>query len=177
MLEAIWHFSFTVSDLARSVAFYHDMLGMEFVKAQEQANAYTRRFVGFPDAHLRVAQLRLPGTAPVPSEHVLELVQYLAPVGHTVDTRLHNPGTAHLAFAVTDLWTNYERLKAQGVRFRSEPVAITEGVNAGGYTVYLLDPDDITLELVQPPPHLRWPAAQSKQTASFGTEVRKETNA
>jgi len=152
MLEAIWHFSFTVSDLDRSVAFYRGVLGMELVTAQEQANEYTRRLVGFPDAQLRIAQLRLPGTRPAPSNHVLELVQYVMPPGRPIDTRLNNPGTAHLAFAVVDLSAAYERLKAQGVSFRSEPVAITEGVNAGGYTVYLLDPDGITLELVQPPP-------------------------
>jgi catechol 2,3-dioxygenase-like lactoylglutathione lyase family enzyme len=39
-----------------------------------------------------------------------------------------------------------------GVRFRSEPVAIEAGINKGGYTVYFLDPDDITLEIIQPPP-------------------------
>jgi len=159
MLTAIWHISFTVGDLDRSVAFYRDMLGMELVKTQEQANAYTRRFVGFPDAHLRVAQLRIPGTHPLPSHHALELVQYIAPVGVRVDTRLLNPGTAHLAFAVPDLQAAYECLRSQGVRFRSEPVEITEGVNAGGATVYLLDPDDITIELVQPPSGARLPEA------------------
>ena len=29
--------------------------------------------------------------------------------------------------------------------------AIEAGINRGGYTVYFLDPDEITLELVQPP--------------------------
>jgi hypothetical protein len=38
------------------------------------------------------------------------------------------------------------------VRFKSEPVEITHGRNRGAKAVYLLDPDDITLELVQPAP-------------------------
>ncbi|MEV1179498.1 VOC family protein, partial [Nonomuraea sp. NPDC049784] len=38
-----------------------------------------------------------------------------------------------------------------GVRFVNPPEAITAGVNRGGYACYFLDPDDITLELVQPP--------------------------
>ncbi len=46
----------------------------------------------------------------------------------------------------------YERMKALGVRFKSEPVRITAGRNEGGWTVYFLDPDDITLEMVQPSP-------------------------
>jgi hypothetical protein len=39
-----------------------------------------------------------------------------------------------------------------GVRFRSEPVAIEAGINTGGFTCYFLDPDDITLEIIQAPP-------------------------
>ena len=59
MLIATWHFSFTVADIERSVEFYRDILGMELVHRQEQSNAYTRKFVGYPDAHLKVAQLKI----------------------------------------------------------------------------------------------------------------------
>jgi catechol 2,3-dioxygenase-like lactoylglutathione lyase family enzyme len=56
-----------------------------------------------------------------------------------------------MAFTTDDLAAEYERLTRAGVRFRSEPVAITEGINRGGFTVYFLDPDGITLEMVQSP--------------------------
>ncbi len=152
MLVGTWHFSFTVSDIERSIAFYRDVLGMELVHRQEQANAYTRRLVGYPDAHLRVAQLRVAGAPLARSGHMLELVEYVAPPGQKIDTRTMNTGTAHLAFEVDDIHAAYARLVALGVRFRSDPVAIEAGINRGGYTVYFLDPDDITLEMVQPPP-------------------------
>ena len=45
----------------------------------------------------------------------------------------------------------YEELKARGVEFRSPPVEITAGANQGGWGVYLLDPDGITVELFQRP--------------------------
>jgi hypothetical protein len=35
-------------------------------------------------------------------------------------------------------------------------VAIEQGVNQGGFTVYFLDPDDITLEMLQPPAGRPW---------------------
>ena len=44
----------------------------------------------------------------------------------------------------------YADLKAKGVRFKSAPVDITHGRNAGAKGVYFFDPDDITLELIQP---------------------------
>ena len=48
MLIAPWHFSFTVSDIEQSILFYRDVLGMELMHRQEQANEYTRKFVGYP---------------------------------------------------------------------------------------------------------------------------------
>jgi catechol 2,3-dioxygenase-like lactoylglutathione lyase family enzyme len=151
MIVDTWHFSFTVADIEQSIAFYRDILGLELVHRQEQANAYTRKFVGYPDAHLKVAQFRISAARPARSGHLLELVEYVVPKGQKVDTRTLNPGTAHLAFEVDDIQAEYHRLVAGGVRFRSEPVAIEAGINKGGYTVYFLDPDDITLEIIQPP--------------------------
>ncbi len=54
--------------------------------------------------------------------------------------------------ALVILAEQLERLRAHGVRFRSEPVAITAGPNRGGLVVYLYDPDEFTIELFQPPP-------------------------
>lgn len=152
MLTAIWHFSFTVSDLEQSIRFYRDILGLELIHTQEQANAYTRKLVGYDDAHLKVAMFRIAGGHVGRSGHILELVEYVAPKGEKLDTRTKNTGSAHLAFEVDDIFAEHARMKALGVRFRSDPVAIEAGRNKGGYTVYFLDPDDITLELIQPPP-------------------------
>jgi len=151
-VQALWHFSFTVSDIDRSVAFYGDLLGMEVVTRQDQANAYTEKLVGMPGASLRVAMLRIPGFPAGPSRHHLELVEYVHPRGVKADVRTNNVGAPHLAMVVEDIHAEYARLTAAGVRFRSDPVEIVAGVNKGGWTVYFLDPDDITLEISQPPP-------------------------
>ncbi|MGH2591699.1 MAG: VOC family protein [Actinomycetota bacterium] len=152
-LRGVWHFSFTVSDLDRSIAFYRDLLGLELVHTQEQDNAYTRRLVGFPDAVLRVAQLAVPGQPRAMSTHDLELVEYVRPTGVRRDGRICDPGAAHLAITVEDARAMHERLVGAGVRFVSPPNAITAGINEGGYACYFHDPDDIVLELLQPPAH------------------------
>ena len=151
MLIACWHFSFTVSDLERSLAFYRDLLGMRLVHRQQQANEYTARLVGYPDAHLKVAQLTIDGLPPSRSGHLLELVEYLHPLCEPTDTEICRPGAAHMAFQVSDIYGEYARLLASGVRFRSPPNAITSGINEGGHTCYFLDPDAITLEMVEMP--------------------------
>lgn len=149
--QAVWHFSFTVSDLGRSVAFYRDLLGMEVVAEQRQANDYTRRLVGFADADLSVAQLRIPGDAIGVSGHHLELIQYHTPRSPLPTPTRNTVGAAHLAFVTGDLDSAYRRLLGNGVVFVSPPNEITAGVNRGGKTSYFLDPDGITLELVEPP--------------------------
>ncbi len=148
----VWHFSFTVSDMERSVAFYRDVLGFELIHRQEQANAYTRRLVGYPDAHLRIAQFAVPGEPRALSTHDLELVEYVAPRGKRGDIGICNPGAAHLAFAVEDIQARYERMVLAGTSFFSPPNLITAGINEGGFTCYFHDPDQIVLEMLQPRP-------------------------
>lgn len=164
-MYGVWHFSFTVADMERSVAFYRDALGFQLIHRQEQANEYTRRLVGYGNAHLKVAQFALPGQPRGVSTHDLELVEYVLPRGRRGDIEICNPGAAHLAFAVEDIDDHYRRLTAAGVHFFSPPNVITAGVNEGGLTCYFHDPDQIVLEMIQPPAH-RLPAPPSGQGTS-----------
>jgi lactoylglutathione lyase len=152
LLINYFHFSFTVSNLERSIAFYRDVVGMKLVGTQVHNQPYTSIQVGFAGAVLKAARLTIDAIRPARSEHLLELIEYVNPRGEPTDTATNRPGAAHLAFQVDDLLAEYRRMKALGVRFKSEPVSITAGPNAGGWTVYFLDPDNITLEMVQPCP-------------------------
>jgi catechol 2,3-dioxygenase-like lactoylglutathione lyase family enzyme len=140
------HTGYTVSDLDRSVAFYSDLLGCEVVATQEKAGGYLAAIVGYPDAHVRMAHLRVPG-----DEHVIELFEYRSPAGARADVEPRNVGASHLCFIVTDLRALYDALLERGVTFVSPPVEVDTGINRGGLALYLRDPDGITVELFQPP--------------------------
>ena len=137
------HTSFTVSDVERSVAFYRDLLGFKLLSLAERPREFAEIATGIPGAHLKVAYLEAPGG------HRLELIQYLSPPGVKLDTRTNNVGSAHLAFNVDDLRRMYNELKARGLRFKGEPIEVPAGPNKGNLMVYMLDPDDFTLELIQ----------------------------
>jgi catechol 2,3-dioxygenase-like lactoylglutathione lyase family enzyme len=140
------HTSYTVSNLERSLEFYHDLLGFEVLHIRPQITSrYFREIVGYPEGVIKGAYLAIPGTS-----HKLELFEYVNPRGTPLDTRNNTPGSSHLAFYVDDLAALYEALKARGVQFRSAPVYMDEGPNEGGWAVYMLDPDGITIELFQP---------------------------
>jgi extradiol dioxygenase family protein len=54
-----------------------------------------------------------------------------------------------LAIAVNDLNSLCRRLKLAGVKFVSEPVVSTAGHYRGTKTVYVLDPDGISVQLLE----------------------------
>lgn len=146
-VRGLHHTCYTVSDLDRAVDFYRDVLGCEVLAEQEKQGGYLAAIVGYGDAHVRMAHLRVPG-----GEHVIELFQYLAPAGERANVAPPNVGASHLCFLVDDLPGLYERLRSQGVdSFVSPPVEVDTGVNRGGWALYLKDPDGITVELFQPP--------------------------
>ena len=137
-----------MSDLGRSLVFYRDLLGCEVIATQEKEGGYLAAIVGYPEAHVRMAHLRVPG-----AEHVIELFEYLAPAGTRADVEPRNVGASHLCFIVDDLPSLYESLREQGVdSFVSPPVEVDTGLNKGGCALYLRDPDGIIVELFQPPP-------------------------
>lgn len=152
MIQGFWHVSFTHSNLDEAVRWYTEVLGLEYVRGQVQENEYTSNLVGYPNARLKVAQLRVPGqTIPI-GQHHIELVEYERPRGEAIPLDTNRPGVAHWAFIVDDIHAEFNRLTAFGVHFKSPaPNRITAGVNTGGYTIYFYGPDGVTLELLQPP--------------------------
>ena len=149
MLLSVWHTSWTVSDLDRSIRFYCDKLGFEFVDRVHRSGAYIETVVGFPGAELDIAFLRIPGAPVGQSKHHLELIQYLAPRGVTLDLQTCNVGAAHLALATDSIDALHARLSAEGVTFVSPPVLVATGPAAGASACYMRDPDGFTIELIQ----------------------------
>ena len=149
VVRAAHHTSFTVSDLDRSLGFYHGVLGLEILVVQSPDAPYLADIVGYADLRLRQAFLQLPGL----SDHRLELIQYLNNAGSAVDLSTNRVGSAHLCLVVDDIASAFTELRRQGVPFRSDaPVPITAGVNRGAFGAYFTDPDGISLELFQPAP-------------------------
>jgi catechol 2,3-dioxygenase-like lactoylglutathione lyase family enzyme len=141
------HVGLTVSDIKRSARFYAKF-GFEpedppVVDTAEHQDQWIRTLTAFPDAHLLLALMEFDGVR-------LELIQYVAPTGKAeVAIETPDAGSAHLAFSVDDIDAAYERLRREGVVFRSSPVYIPEGPFGGVRSVYFEDPDGNTVEMLQ----------------------------
>jgi catechol 2,3-dioxygenase-like lactoylglutathione lyase family enzyme len=141
------HVGLTVRDIERSVAFYHDLLGLSLIRRRSSDADYLGTQTGHPGLRLEIASFQLVSAG----GPTLELVQYMTHTGAAADPATHRAGNTHLCFQVDDIQKAYDDLRAHGVRFLTPPVTITSGPNRGGLGVYLFDPDDYTLELFQPP--------------------------
>jgi len=150
MLLGIFHVSWTVSDIKRSKEFY-TTLGFEEIHYQENRNEYTDKLVGIPGTHLKASLMKFKDTPAGLSGHVIELVEYVTPKGQHLKPQPNDINSAHMAVITDDAEQLYERMKAAGGMFVSQPNAITSGINAGGFTCYMRDPDGFTIELMQPP--------------------------
>jgi catechol 2,3-dioxygenase-like lactoylglutathione lyase family enzyme len=147
MPYGLHHTGLTVFDLERSLAFYRDTLGLTVVMQQEKEGGYLAKITGYPQAHVRMAQLELPGGSPRSA-----LCQSVSPRGEPTPCEPRNVGITHICLLVEDIHEAYERLHSvPGVNHYSEPVEIESGTNRGGFGLYIRDPDGITLELFQPP--------------------------
>ncbi|MCC6415740.1 MAG: VOC family protein [Opitutaceae bacterium] len=150
MIRAVDHINIVVTDLARSVAFYTELLGFRLAKEATLEGAWIDRIVGLKGVRGRVAYVVAPAGEPR-----IELLCYDAPVGaDPSDNRQANTrGLRHLALRVDDIAAMTAKLRAAGVTVFSDPVRVPSGVvshDAGEKTlVYFLDPDGVILELAE----------------------------
>ena len=142
MITQLEHVALSVRDMEKSLAFYRDILGMRVLRELEPGTGAEKLGViaGMPNCRARIVHLDLGGT-------MLELFQYEAPEGRPepADRRQADHGYIHIGLTSTDTIADYERLRAQGVEFISEPLEFRPGV----WIVYFRGLDGEVCELRQ----------------------------
>jgi lactoylglutathione lyase len=148
VIRGFHHASRTVKDMEASLAFYRDLLGLRVVEDEELVGESLDRVVGLPGARLRVVELD------AGDERFLELIEYYEPRGRPPlpGASPADVGAHHFALVVEDVHAAHERLAAAAVRFSCPPEQIVGGLFNGTWTTYCFDPDDLIVELWQPPP-------------------------
>jgi catechol 2,3-dioxygenase-like lactoylglutathione lyase family enzyme len=155
----------TVSDMDRSVAFFHDVLTFEKVADSEFNDDAFDRLEGVFGARVRIVDLRL-------GEETLRLTQYLTPQGRPlpVDSRSNDRWFQHIAIVVRDMDAAYARLRERKVLpVSTAPQTLPEWnkAAAGIRAFYFRDPDNHNLELIHFPAGKGDPRWQQKADALF----------
>ena len=149
MIKQIAHVGVTVSDIDRSIAFYRDVLGLDFKGEMTMEGKETDLLFGRKNSKARVAYLN-------GSDHImcppLELIQFTEQDIKGDEADLFKTSISEICFATDDIWKAYHELKEKGVEFLSEPQEFDSTAYGFGKSiaVYLRDPDGIIMELIQP---------------------------
>lgn len=123
----ILHTMIRVSDLARSIAFYTDVLGMQLLRKSENTQCeYTLAFVGYGDESHGA---------------VIELTYNWGKSNYE-----HGNAFGHIAIGVDDIYATCDTIRLSGAKIVREP-----GPVKGGHTqiAFIDDPDGYKIELIQ----------------------------
>ncbi len=135
------HIGLTVGDIDRSVDFYSGMFDLEVIGRGDGDADWIAAGLGVPGVQLATAHLE--------GENIrLELLQYVRSAGRQDAPRNNDVGAAHVCFPVDDIEVAYADLTAKGARFIAPPSPSLQGGKSFRFA-YLLDPDDISVEILQ----------------------------
>lgn len=167
--ESVESVGTTVSDLARAVRFFVDVLGFTTTGASSELSGRPYELLhGVFGARVRTARLRL-------GQEQIDLTEYLAPRGrpYPADTRGNDGWFQHLAIITSDMDAAYARLRAHGVAHASTgPQRLPDwNPGAGGIRAfYFRDPDGHFLEILQFPPGKGDPRWQARDALFLGID-------
>ncbi|WP_295124943.1 VOC family protein [uncultured Leifsonia sp.] len=110
-----FHVCVEVPDMDQALAFYRDILGLEFAWRSTFRGDFLDVLTATTGAEVDVVQLACPGGSRI------ELACY-TPQGQLDTRRVIDGGLNHLSLGFHDVRAVYEVLTARGVRFASEPL-------------------------------------------------------
>lgn len=141
MIKGFHHAAISTPDLERCIAFYTEVIGgaVAWEFGWERGEAAADAVTGLDNSAARAAMLKV-------GNSFLEVFEFTSP---TPDERrgerpVNAHGITHVCLEVTDIESEYARLKAAGMRFHSTPVR-----QDGSSMVYGRDPDGNVVELIE----------------------------
>ncbi len=149
MIGQIIHVGVTVKDIDRAIGFYRDVMGLDFKGEMLMEGPETDRLFGREGVKARVAYLNGSNELLCPP---VELIQFIDAEVEEKETDLFRTSISEICFTTDDIWKEYEKLKAEGVEFLSEPQEFdsTEYGFGKSIAVYFKDTEGTVLELLQP---------------------------
>lgn len=149
MIHEIMHVGVTVTDMDRSIAFYRDVLGLEFQGEVVMQGKETDLLFAKKDCKVRVAYLN-------GSDHIMappvELIQFVSHHAEEDPSDLCKTSISEICFRVSDIDAVYQHLLKNHVQCLSEPQFFDFTASGFGKSkaLYFKDPDGIILELMEP---------------------------
>ncbi len=149
MTSHIYHVGLTVSDMDRSIAFYRDVLGLQFQGDLLMDGPETEAMFRRKNCRARVAYLNSSEKTGMPP---VELIQFVDADVEKQSADLFTTSVSELCFYTEDIEAMYQRLQEHQVDCLSAPQSFDFTASGFGKSkaFYFRDPDGIILEMMQP---------------------------
>jgi glyoxylase I family protein len=141
MIIGFHHAALSTPDLERCVQFYTSIVGCEpaWSFAWEAGTPEADAITGLHNSAARAVMLKL-------GDSFLEVFEFSSPPSRSADSDrpVCDHGITHICLQVQNLHSEYERMKAAGMRFHCPPQK-----QDTGYVTYGRDPDGNVIELLE----------------------------
>lgn len=138
------HTGFITPDIDASIRFWEDVLGFEAQPVGARRRAWIGRFMGVPEAQVRLVHLYGHGT------HI-EFIEFDTPKDQALTARASQGNVAHLCLRTSDVDALRARILAGGGSEQGRMVTIDEGIARGLRGLDMKDPHGVLIELVEQP--------------------------
>lgn len=140
MIKALNHVGISVRNLERALRFYECLLGMQVIAREDFRGQLYEKICALRGARGKVALVKTGNLQ-------IELFEFLEPVPDPDGTvrPVCDYGISHFCIEVSDVNSEYQRLKAEGVTFHCPPLDFSAAERA----TYGRDPDGNVFELLQ----------------------------
>ncbi len=144
-VTGVVHTGITVSDLDKAIALFRDALGLGVSPTLHCSGEMFEQITGIPGCVIDIAYVTLPG-------HTVELLCYANPKDKKSSAlRPCDNGHMHLSLNVSDIDATIARLRRHGFEPVNPVQTVADGELAGTRAIYTRGPDNLIIELMEPP--------------------------
>lgn len=146
MLKQILHIGITVADLDRSVKFYRDILGLNYIGEIMMNDKETEILFNKKGTKARVAYLSGADNNPP-----IELIQFIDVPTNKKRMDIFTTGISEVCFYTDDLDDFYNYLLKEGIECFSkpQPFDFREAGFGKSKAIYFRDPDGVIIEVME----------------------------
>ncbi len=139
-MDGIRHTGIVVTDLARALHFYKDLLGLRVVKRKYEKGNYIDTVSGLRKVKVTTVKMA------AKDGNLIELLYFSVLPKFTRIKKFNSQGISHIAFSVRNIENEYNRLSKKGIRFNSLPQVSPDHY---AKVAFCRDPEGVFIELVE----------------------------
>ena len=116
LIHNIRHIGLVVSDIDKSLEFYHNILGLKIQGKTDENDEFIKKLLKNENSHLKTIKLSTSNNATR-----IELISIKNKLIHSARKQLNETGLTHISLTVNNLDKIYEVLKQKNVEFNCPP--------------------------------------------------------